>query len=110
MFVGGAMAGTKIVGVVGINSIRDGAVAALLRQQFHPIEELILAVVAAVSIVCHVRRIFELTRFDELVPETERMDEIGGLLAIVLGKARRKSGYRQRAFAQRGMCRPGQIR
>ena len=69
--MGGAMAGAKIASVVSINSIGDGAEAALLREQFHSIEQLVLAVVAAVSIVCHVRRIVELARFDELVPETQ---------------------------------------
>ena len=65
--------------------------------------------VAAISIVCHVRRIFKLTRFDELVPEAQLAGEIGGLLAIVLRKARGKGGYREGAFTQRRMRCPSEI-
>src|ERR1700747_2481496 len=107
--MGGAMAGTKIASVVRINAIGDGAEAALLCEQFHSIEQLVLAVVAAISIVCPVRRIFELTRFDELVPETQRADEIAGLLAIVLRKACGKRCYREGAFTQSRMRCPSEI-
>src|ERR1700719_2718787 len=67
VFVSRAMARAKIVRVVGINSIRDGAESALARQQFHLIEQLVLAVVAAVGIICDILRIFELLSFNELM-------------------------------------------
>src|ERR1700719_178944 len=110
VFVSRAMARAKIVRVVGIDSIRDGIESASAREQFHLIEQLILAVVAAVGIICHILRIFELVRLDELMSEAHRAHECGGLLAIVLRKTCGKRCYRKRALAERRMRRPCQIR
>jgi len=94
VFMSSPIAGAKVVRVVGVDAIRDGAEAALLRQRFHSIEELVLAVVAAVGSVGDIFRVFKLVGFDELMPDTCRAHEFGRLLTIVLRKARGKRGDR----------------
>ncbi len=83
MFVRGAMAGAKIVRVVCIDAVSDGAEIAGTCQSFHAIEEFVLAVVAAVGIVRNVKRILEFVRLDKLVANSGFAHEFFGLLAIV---------------------------
>ena len=67
MFVRGAMAGAKIAGVVGVDSVCNRRHAALFRERVHAIEKFVLAVVAAVGVVCYVERIFEFRSMNKFV-------------------------------------------
>src|SRR5271169_5544984 len=109
MFVRGAMPGTKIMRVVGVNSVRNGANSTFLSNRFHAIEKFVLAVIAAVGLICHVERIVELVGFDKFVADAGGMHELGCLLAVMAGKARRERGDRGGPFAERVIGCPREI-
>ena len=83
MFVGSAMAGAKIVSVVGVDAVGDGAESAFAGERFHAVEELVFAVEAAVGAVRDVYGIVEFARFDEFMPDARGPHECGCLFAIV---------------------------
>src|SRR6266849_2620505 len=61
----GAVAGPEVVRVISIDAVCDCGESARSRKLFHPGEQLVFAVEAAIRIVRDVKRIFEFVRFDE---------------------------------------------
>ena len=74
------------------------------------VKEFVLAVVAAVGVVGDVERIFELSRFNELVAQAGGQNEIFGLLTIMARKTRGERGDGKSAVAQDLMRSPSQVR
>ncbi len=64
MFSGGAMAGAKILHVVGVHSVSEGRKVSRRRQRFHLNKKFGLAVVTAVGVVYYVARILKFVRRD----------------------------------------------
>jgi hypothetical protein len=109
VLVGGAVSGTKIVGVVGVDAVGDRCKSARAAKSFHARKEFILAVVTTVGGIRHVEWIIEFARLDELVADAGNGDEGERSFAIVPGVARGKRSHRQSPTAQNGVCGPRQV-
>ena len=78
-----AMPRPEVVGIISVHAISNSSEAALQRQFIQYIEKFILAVVAAISCICAVRRIFHFVRFHKLVAHTSEGYKFLQLPAII---------------------------
>src|SRR3984885_629803 len=99
MLVRRAMPRAEIARVVRVDSVSDRRKLAPARQRIHLVKQLVLTVIAAVGVIRHVQRIFELVRFDELMAQPGGANESLSLLAIVTRKTSRQRGNRERSLA-----------
>ena len=85
------------------------AIAALFADLFQPVEQLVLAVEAAVRVVLQVIGILELVRRDQLVPDAELRAKSIGVALVRLGNGSRIGRDGDGVLAQHLLRRPGQI-
>lgn len=106
---GSAMAGAKFMRIVGIDAVGDSGKTARASQGFEFVEKFVLAVVAAVGIVGHIKRIGKFAGRDAFVANARGYGERFGFAAVVGGKTRGKGGHGERAISERLMRGPGEI-
>lgn len=105
----GAMTGTKIASVIGIDSIGDGEESAGDGELFHSCKKLVLAVITAIGVVGDVEGICEFPRLDKFVADARGADKSLNIFVIKLGEAGGKRGHRKRPMADRAVRCPGKI-
>ena len=79
-------------------------------QRFHFVEELVLAVVTAASVVGDVERICEFGGVNAFVANSVGLGEFAGFTAVVLRETGRQRGYGQGSLAKSFASGPGEIR
>lgn len=108
MLLSGALAGTKIAGVIGIHAIGEVCESELDAQRFHADEELILAVKAAIGVVALILRAVQLLGGNDVQGDLLRESKVPGLMQIAPGKAGRIGQHGEHFVAQNAMGRGSQ--
>src|SRR5271169_576732 len=81
MLVRRAMPGPEVACIVRVDSVSDRCKFARVRQRIHLVEQLVLAVIAAVGVISYVERIREFMCFDEFVAQPGGANESLSLFA-----------------------------
>ena len=83
MFVRGAMSRANVVRVIRVDAISNGSKAPFVRQRFHLLEEFVLAVIAAIRTVHHIKRVLEFARFDERMSKAQTVNKVIQLFPVM---------------------------
>jgi hypothetical protein len=108
MLIRGALAGTKIPGIIGIHPVCDGREAQLRTKGFHDGEELVFAVEASISVVALILGPFQFVGGHDMQRHLERLCEGAGLFHVAAGEAGRISEHGKHAGTEHAVRRSRQ--